>query len=61
MSPKGPSVGHCWNYHYLFESSVEYMCYEGHYLLSNALFIVINLIMVLEFELDPLANGGETF
>jgi len=34
---------------------------RGHWLLSNALAIVINLIVVMEFETDPLVDGNETF
>jgi ABC-type xylose transport system permease subunit len=34
---------------------------KGHWLLSNALITVINLIMAMEFQLDPkFANGNET-
>jgi hypothetical protein len=34
---------------------------RGHWLLSNALAIVSNLIVVMEFETNPLVNGNETF
>lgn len=34
---------------------------KGHWLLFDALMIVINLIMAMEFHLDPkFANGNET-
>jgi len=34
---------------------------RGHWLLSNALATMINLIMVMEFEIDPLVDGNDTF
>jgi hypothetical protein len=33
---------------------------RGHQLLSNALVTVINLIMAMEFQLDPFIDGSET-
>jgi hypothetical protein len=33
---------------------------KGHWLLSDALAIAINLIVAMEFEIDPL-DGSETF
>jgi hypothetical protein len=32
-----------------------------HWLLSYALAIIINLIVVIEFEANPLVDGNETF
>ncbi len=34
---------------------------QGHWLLSNALAIVINLIMAMDAKKNPIADGSETF
>jgi hypothetical protein len=34
---------------------------RSHWLLSNALATMINSIMVMEFETDPLVDGNDTF
>jgi hypothetical protein len=34
---------------------------KSHWLLLDALAIIINLIIVMEFEANPLVDGNETF
>jgi len=34
---------------------------KGHWLMSDALVTTINLILAMEFQPNPFANGGETF
>jgi hypothetical protein len=35
--------------------------FQGHWLLSNALAIVINLIMAMDAKTNPIVDGNETF
>ncbi len=50
-------IAHCLNH---VVTTCVFNQSRGHWLLSNALAIVINLIVVMEFETDPLVDGNET-
>jgi hypothetical protein len=64
MNLEGPSVGHCWSYHYVFEFSGVSACVlnqsRRHWLLFDTLVTTINSILALEFQQNLYVDGSET-